>query len=145
MVLPCRMPNTLPALPYTGKRYERIKAWQACHDLALSTYRATARWPADERYGLTSQARRAAVSAAANIAEGAAKRGPREFRRSLDTAVGSLAELSYLLGLAKDLGLSSGELLPETVALCDHASRVTWGLYRAVATKAATAKKPPTP
>lgn len=123
-------------IAYIGKRYERLKAWQACHDLALSTYRVTAKWPIEERYGLVSQARRAAFSAAANIAEGAAKRGPKEFRRFLDIAIGSLAELSYILLLAAELGLPSPESIPETAALCDHASRLTWGLYRVVAKRA---------
>jgi four helix bundle protein len=58
-------------------------------------------------YGLTSQVRRAGYSASANIAEGAAKRGPREFRRFLDISVGSLAELSVGLRLAKDTGILS--------------------------------------
>ena len=121
---------------YRGKRYERIKAWQACHDLVLSIYRLTERWPDRERFGLVVQTRRAAFSAAANIAEGAAKRGPREFRRFLDTAVGSLAELSYALRLARELGYQSPEGLGEAETLCDHAGRVTWGLYKAVAEKA---------
>ena len=124
--------------PFTGKRYERLKAWQACHHLVLGTYRLTAKWPSDERYGLTAQARRAAFSAAANIAEGAAKRGPKEFRRFLDIAIGSLAELSYILLLADELKLPS-ELLPEASALCDQAGRVTWGLYREISRRAASA------
>ena len=61
--------------------FERLTAWQACYRLALEIYCKTAPWPKHELYGLTSQVRRAAYSAAANIAEGAAKRGPREFRR----------------------------------------------------------------
>ena len=86
--------------------YERVKAWEFCHQLVLSVYRATASWPKHETYGLVSQARRAAYSAAANIVEGAAKQGSREFRRFLDVSVGSLNELSYIFRLAKDLGLS---------------------------------------
>ena len=65
-----------------GKRHERLKSWFACHTLALATYRMTSRWPQREVYGLTSQARKAGYSAAANIAEGAAKRGTAEFRRA---------------------------------------------------------------
>ncbi len=82
---------------------------------------------------MIAQARRAAFSAAANIAEGAAKRGPREFRRFLDISVGSLAELSYILRLAKELDFPGREELGESETLCDHAGRLTWGLYRVVA------------
>jgi four helix bundle protein len=51
--------------------YERFEAWPLCHQLVLQVYRVTLSFPSEERYGLTSQARRAACSAAANIAEGA--------------------------------------------------------------------------
>jgi four helix bundle protein len=86
-----------------GKRHERLKSWSACHAVALAVYRVTQRWPSHEAYGLTSQARKAAYSASANIAEGAAKRGNAEFRRFLNISLGSLAELSYILLLARDL------------------------------------------
>src|SRR5712664_1213520 len=83
----------------------RRRAWHAAHQLVLLTYRVTKNLPREELYGLTSQARRAAFSVAANIAEGSAKKGPREFRRYLDIAVGSLSELAYIFQLVKDLEL----------------------------------------
>jgi hypothetical protein len=55
--------------------YERFDAWRMSHRLALQVYEITDRWPAQEKYGLIAQVRRAALSAAANIAEGSAKRG----------------------------------------------------------------------
>src|SRR6266576_666660 len=70
--------------------YERFRAWHACDALVIAVYRATERFPRSELYGLTSQARRAAFSAAANIAEGSAKSGRREFRRYLDIAIGTV-------------------------------------------------------
>jgi four helix bundle protein len=115
--------------PPSGKRHDSLKSWAACHELALALYRATAEWPASERYALTEQVRRAAISAAANIAEGASVRGRRQFRRYLDIAVGSLAELSYYLLLARDLGYLPRERWGELEALRDHAGRLTWGLY----------------
>ena len=115
-----------------GKRHERLKSWASCHELALAIYRLTKDWPTSEQYGLTSQARRAAYSASANIAEGSAKRGAREFRRYLDISLGSLSELSYVLLLARDLGYLKPEGWGELEALRDHAGRLTWGLYRAV-------------
>jgi hypothetical protein len=67
--------------------YERFHAWQACDALALAVYRLTREFPRSELYGITSQARRAAFSAAANIAEGSAKRGRAEFARYLDISI----------------------------------------------------------
>jgi four helix bundle protein len=81
--------------------YERFEAWKVTHELALEVYRVTETWPKSERYELTSQTRRPALSAPTNIAEGAAKHGSREFRRYLDIAKGSLSELCYLLALAE--------------------------------------------
>ena len=112
--------------------YERFEAWHLCHRLSLSVYRGTANFPASERYGLTSQARRSAFSAAANIAEGSMKRGVREFRRYLDISLGSLSELSYILLLARDLEYISSSEFDELNSLRAHAGRVTWGLYRSI-------------
>ncbi|MDH4348180.1 MAG: four helix bundle protein, partial [Gemmatimonadota bacterium] len=84
--------------------FERLEAWRGCHELTLAVYSVTNTWPRHEQYGLISQSRRAAASAATNIAEGSAKRGPAEFRRYLDIVLGSLSELAYLLMLARDLG-----------------------------------------
>src|SRR5690242_21003667 len=85
--------------------HERLQAWKLCHQLVLAVYDATKSFPKHELYGLTSQARRAAFSAAVNIVEGSAKRGPAEFRRYLDISVGSLAEIAYTLRVARDLNL----------------------------------------
>jgi four helix bundle protein len=112
--------------------HERFEAWRLCHQLALEVYRSTAAWPVHERYGLTSQIRRSAVSAAANIAEGAAKRGSREFRRYLDISLGSLAETSYLMMLAKDLGLLTQADWETLDGLRKRAGGLTWRLARSL-------------
>jgi four helix bundle protein len=114
------------------KRYERLQAWLAAHQLVLLTYRVTKSFPREELYGLTSQARRAAFSVAANIAEGSAKRGPREFRRYLDISLGSLSELSYILRLVKDLDLMEPTTWTELDQAREEVGRLTWGLYRSV-------------
>lgn len=116
----------------TSPPYEKLDAWQACHDLALAVYRSSRKWPSEERFGLTSQARRAAISAAANLAEGTARRGTRELRRFVDIALGSLAEVDYLLTLARDTGVISADedrLLHELVR---RAGQLTGGLHRAL-------------
>ncbi len=115
--------------------YERFEAWQVSHKLTLAVYHATRSFPRDELYGLTAQARRAAFSAAANIAEGSAKRGWREFRRYLDISLGSLSELSYILRLAQDLSFITQDGWKELDSLRDHAGRLIWGLYLALSKK----------
>jgi four helix bundle protein len=75
------------------------------HSLALRVYAITATFPKDERFGVTAQARRAAVSIAANIAEGSARSGDKEFARFLYISLGSASELEYFFILIADLGL----------------------------------------
>ncbi len=118
--------------------YERFDAWKKCHELALAIYTITDAFPADERYGLVSQLRRAAFPAAANIAEGSAKRGWREFRRYLDISLGSLSEVAYTLRVARDLGHITEDEWASLDSLRDRAGRLTWGLYRSLMN---TAKK----
>ncbi|HET9605041.1 MAG TPA: four helix bundle protein [Gemmatimonadales bacterium] len=113
-------------------KYEKLLAWQRARELVLAVYRSTASWPADERFGLTSQLRRAAVSVAANIAEGSAKQGPREFRRFLDIAMGSLAEIGCLLTLARDLELLGEDTWTEIDGKRDSAAALTWLLFNSL-------------
>lgn len=113
--------------------FERLDAWHRCHELTLAVYVATRDWPDTERYGLVSQARRAAVSAEANIAEGAAKRGRPEFRRFLDISLGSLSELACLLRIASDLGLLSEGERASLNGIREKAGQVTWRLYESMA------------
>lgn len=110
--------------------HKRLGAWKAAHALALEVYRVSQAWPASERYGLTAQVRRAATSVPLNIAEGAARRGPRQFRQFLDYAIGSQGELNYALEIALELGYVTAEehvLLSELAA---KAGKLVWGLYR---------------
>jgi len=109
--------------------YERLDAWQAAHRFVLLVYRTTRGFPSEERFGLSSQLRRAAFAVAANIVEGSAKKGPREFRRFLDIAVGSVAEIRYALRLVKDLELITAEQFNDLESERDKVGRLTWGLY----------------
>src|SRR5215472_11632185 len=92
------------------KEFKRLAVWEKAHALTLAIYRATAAFPKEERYGLTSQMRRSSASIAANIAEGCGRTGNGEFHRFLNTAAGSSMELEYFLLLSRDL-----KLLPETI------------------------------
>ncbi len=73
--------------------HRKLLAWQACRELIREVYSVTRGFPADERFGLTAQLRRAAVAAAANIAEGYACTGLKETAHGVSIAVGSLAEV----------------------------------------------------
>src|SRR5438309_11696031 len=103
------------------KPHERFVAWQHCYRLTLFTYQLTQAFPKSELYGITSQMRRLAYSAAANIVEGCAKRDASEFRRFLDVGLGWLAELSYFALLARDLQLLSNEAWLELERIHDVA------------------------
>ena len=80
--------------------YEKLAAWERCHELALAVRKQTASWNEDR--ALSGQLKRASFSAAANIVEGCTKRGPKEFRRYLDISLGSLSEVEYGLRFAVD-------------------------------------------
>jgi four helix bundle protein len=87
--------------------FKRLKVWQKSHQLAQAVYIETSKFPEDERFGLTSQLRRAAASIAANLAEGCGRRTDRELDRYVRISLGSATELEYHLILAKDIGCLS--------------------------------------
>lgn len=84
--------------------FRKLKVWEKAHAFTLVVYRVTKMFPADEKFGLTSQLRRATSSIPANIAEGCGRSGSKELRRFLDIAMGSASEVEYHLILARDLG-----------------------------------------
>jgi len=86
------------------KHYKDLLVWQKAISLVTQVYVVTRSFPREERYGLTSQIRRAAVSIPSNIAEGQARLTPGEFRQFLGIAKGSLAELDTQLIIAEKLG-----------------------------------------
>jgi four helix bundle protein len=86
------------------QRFTELKVWQRSHALVLEIYRVTAAFPDDERFGLVSQLRRAAVSVPCNIAEGSKRQSAPDYARFLNIAEGSLAETEYLIILSADLG-----------------------------------------
>ena len=96
-------------MPETAKvkHYKELKIWQKGMHLAKAVYQMTAKFPAEEKFGLSAQMRRAAVSVPSNIAEGQARSGTREFLQFLSHASGSLAELVTQALLSIDLGYCS--------------------------------------
>jgi four helix bundle protein len=87
--------------------FRELKVWNRAHVLVLAIYKATATFPNEERFGLTSQLRRAAASVAANIAEGSKRRTNPQYAQFLNIAEGSLAETDYFLLLCHDLAYLS--------------------------------------
>jgi four helix bundle protein len=90
--------------------FENLIVWRKAHDLTLAAYKASASFPGEERYGLTSQLRRATSSTATNIAEGCGRGGNNDFARFLQIALGSASEAKYLMLLTTDLGYLPREL-----------------------------------
>jgi four helix bundle protein len=87
-----------------AKTFEELVVWQKAHQFVLAVYGLSQKFPKSEIYGLSSQLRRAAVSIAANIAEGFKKRGKADKVRFYNIAQGSIEESRYYLILTKDLG-----------------------------------------
>ena len=84
--------------------YQDLVAWQKAYDLVLQVYEVSKDFPADERFGLTQQVRRAAVSVPSNIAEGWGRNTRGDYARFVDMARGSIYELQTQLQIARGLG-----------------------------------------
>src|ERR1700746_3184622 len=114
------------------KSYRDLIAWQKAMDLAEAVYLGTAGFPREELYGLTSQARRAVVSIASNIAEGQGRRTTGEFCQFLAIAYGSLNEAETQLMLAQRLGYLDYETNNTLLALTAEVGRLLNGLSRSL-------------
>jgi four helix bundle protein len=91
------------------KDFRKLKVWERAHQLVLALYQATASFPRDETYGLSSQIRRSASSIPSNIAEGCGRDGDAELARFCLIARGSATELEYQILLAHDLKLIASD------------------------------------
>ena len=112
------------------KNFRDLKVWEKAHQLTLAIYRATAPFPAEEKYGLTSQLRRSATSVPANIAEGCGRGGDQEFARFLQIAMGSASELEYHLLLCQDLGFLKSSVYEELEKPTVEVKRMLTSLIR---------------
>ena len=112
--------------------YRNLKAWQHAERLAVESVKAARRFPDHEQDALANQLRRAAYSVPLNIAEGSAKRGSREYRRFLDTARGSLAEVETILEIARDLEYLQPADYGRLEALATETSKTLYGLLRKI-------------
>jgi four helix bundle protein len=117
------------------QRFTDLQVWQKGHALALKLYRISQAFPAEERFGLTSQLRRAAVSVPTNIAEGSKRLSRQEYARFLNVAEGSIAEVEYLLILARDLEYLPGTSARESIHEAAEIARMLHGLRSKVQRK----------
>jgi four helix bundle protein len=112
------------------ERFQQLEVWQEAPKLVLEVYKATRNFPADERFCLVSQMRRAAVSVPANIAEGFKRRGRAEKSHFYNIAQASLEELRYYLILCRDLGYGPADA--ELAERADKVSRMLYGLVQSL-------------
>ena len=112
------------------RSYRDLTVWQKACDLAQEVYSLTRQFPKEELYGIVSQMRRAAVSVPSNIAEGAEREGPAEYRRFLSIATGSLAELHTQVELARRFSYVTAQQAEQVDRDIDEISKMLYGLRR---------------
>lgn len=121
--------------------HHTLKAWQHAQRLAVECVKAAVRFPDYEQDALADQLRRACYSVPLNIAEGNSTRGTREYRRFLDMAWGSLAEVQTALTIARDVGYLEPADFGRLEALATETSKTLFGLMRKIGAAAGNIPK----
>lgn len=121
-----------------GRSYKDLVVWQKAMELVTAAYRATAGFPKDEQFGLTSQLRRAAVSIPSNIAEGQGRLSEKEFRYFLGQARGSLMEVETQTQIAENLGYLPKEQTAALMERCAEVGRILNGLLASISKQSAS-------
>ncbi len=125
--------------------FRELEVWKLAMRLAREVYGMTADFPASEKYGLSSQLQRSAVSIPSNIAEGNGRGGNREYQRFVSIALGSVAELQTQLILAQDLGLGSADRAESALSLCDRVGQMLQKLNQALSRRTHSESRVPNP
>jgi len=112
------------------KPHKKLDVWRMAMDLVMEIYRITESFPKEEKYGLSNQVRRAAVSVPSNIAEGAARQTKKEFVNYLHMAQGSLSELDTQLEVARRLAFFDGNTWESLDKLIQRVDKMLTGLIR---------------
>lgn len=115
------------------KPHKKLDVWKMAMELATVIYKITEGFPSDERFGLISQLRRAAISIPSNIAEGAARQGKAEFRNFLSMGQGSLSELDTQLELSVRLGYLDSQKYNEVLSMLVRIDKMLTALIRSLA------------
>ena len=116
----------------TTYTFEKIVAWQKAHAFVLSVYQITRMFPEDEKFGLTSQFRRAAVSIEANIAEGYKKPSKADKLRFMNISQGSIEECRDYIILSRDLGYIDDVIFSNLYGKIEEASRLLHGYCKGI-------------
>ena len=117
------------------KSFKDLKVWRKSYDFCLKAYRITTTFPKDERYGLTSQIRRSAVSIPSNIAEGYGRKSTADYIRMLYIAYGSICELETQVLLAGDLGFIDKRGLAAAIESIKEVERMLKALIKTLEQK----------
>ena len=117
------------------KSYKDLRTWQSARELCLEVYRGTARFPVEERFGLTSQIRRSAISVPSNIAEGFGRQTAKEKHQFYHHSLGSLFELETQLDIANELGYLQDNDIKELEMLTNQCRALLLALLKANETK----------
>ena len=109
---------------------QELKIWNKAIDLSVEVYKATAAYPSDERFGLTSQLRRAAVSIPSNIAEGAGRNSNKEFCNFLGIANGSSYEVQTQLVISNKLNLLGNDVLNDLLGQIEELQKMNYAFQQ---------------
>jgi len=112
--------------------YKKLNVWEKADELAYQVYIVTRAFPKEETYGLTSQLRRAALSIPTNIAEGHGRQSKNELRQFMNIALGSLAEVKYLLDFSSRLKYLNIEQHRKLQDSAQEVGRILWKFYKSL-------------
>jgi len=118
-----------------GESFKKLTVWQHAIELTVEVYKLTSSFPDSERFGLTSQLRRAAVSVASNISEGYGRATKGEYIQFLGHARGSYSEVETQIVIAKALGFGNVQMLKTTEELCSEVGRMLGALMKSLRSK----------
>lgn len=116
----------------TLKGYKKLRVWELADRLAHEVYRVTKVFPQEEQFGLTSQLKRAALSVSTNLVEGQARKGRRELKQFAAIALGSLAEVEYLLEFAHAERYLSATVYQDVENLRKEVGALLWSFHRSL-------------
>ncbi|MGA9525763.1 MAG: four helix bundle protein [Myxococcaceae bacterium] len=112
--------------------YKELEVWRRAHKVVLTIYSQTRSFPSDERFGVTSQLRRAAMSIPTNLAEGCRRAFGREYSQYVNVAQGSRSEVQYLVQLAADLGYLDRKTASELYSELEEIGRMLHRLRESI-------------
>lgn len=115
--------------------FKELKVWQKAFDLSIEIYKATQTFPEEEKYGMSSQMRRAAVSIPSNIAEGHGRNSKKEFIHFLSIARGSVSELMTQLLISQKLEFCSEQITSEIISNLTEIDKMIVGLIKYLKTE----------